>query len=376
MSAYLTPCVKRGSLIMKLSNNNNKISDGDHLEFEEKVADLDRQMNELRKLNSVKGIDYSAEIRNLQREQVGELKRIYSNLTAWQTVQVARHPKRPLLPDYLSLMVKDFRELHGDRRFGDDRAIITGLGQIGREKVMVIGQNKGRTTKEKVACNFGCPNPEGYRKSLIKMKLAEKYHIPIVTLIDTPGAHPGIGAEERGQAQAIAVNLLEMSRLKVPIICIVIGEGGSGGALGIGVGDRLAILEFAYYSVISPEGCAAILWRDGSQAPDAAEALKLTSRDLYKLKLIDEVIPEPLGGAHRNIHDCVYNVEKYIVKTLRDLKRTKIDNLLESRYKKLRSIGKPPAASAIAGTKPTKAKIKAAVKAVPAKSRKPIPAKV
>ena len=376
MSAYLTPCVKRGSLIMKLLNNNNKISDGDHLEFEEKVADLDRQMNELRKLNSVKGIDYSAEIRSLQREQVGELKRIYSNLTAWQTVQVARHPKRPLLPDYLSLMVKDFRELHGDRRFGDDRAIITGLGQIGREKVMVIGQNKGRTTKEKVACNFGCPNPEGYRKSLIKMKLAEKYHIPIVTLIDTPGAHPGIGAEERGQAQAIAVNLLEMSRLKVPIICIVIGEGGSGGALGIGVGDRLAILEFAYYSVISPEGCAAILWRDGSQAPDAAEALKLTSRDLYKLKLIDEVIPEPLGGAHRNIHDCVYNVEKYIVKTLRDLKRTKIDNLLESRYKKLRSIGKPPAASAIAGTKPTKAKIKAAVKAIPAKSRKPIPAKV
>ncbi|MEE9370469.1 MAG: acetyl-CoA carboxylase carboxyltransferase subunit alpha [Sedimentisphaerales bacterium] len=246
--------------------DNNKLSAGDHLDFEEKVADLDRQINELRKLSSIKGIDYSAEIRKLQKEQVTELKRIYSNLTAWQTVQVARHPKRPLLTDYLNLMVKDFRELHGDRCFGDDRAIITGLGQIGRERVLIIGQNKGRNTKEKIACNFGCANPEGYRKAVAKMKFAEKFNIPVVTLIDTPGAYPGIGAEERGQAQAIAVNLMEMARLKVPIICIVIGEGGSGGALGIGVGDRFAILEFAYYSVISPEGCAAILWRDGSQA--------------------------------------------------------------------------------------------------------------
>ena len=202
-----------------------------------------------------------------------------------------------------------------------------------------MGQNKAKTMKEKIACNFGCPNPEGYRKAIAKMKFAEKYGIPIVTLIDTPGAYPGIGAEERGQAQAIAVNLTEMSRLRVPIICICIGEGGSGGALGIGVGDRMAMLEFAYYSVISPEGCAAILWRDGSQAADAAEALKMTSGDLLKLGLIDAIIPEPLGGAHRNVHDTVYNVESYIAKTLADLKRIKIDNLLENRYQKLRSIG-------------------------------------
>ncbi len=360
---------------MEMPESNNRISDGDHLEFEEKVADLDRQMSELRRLSSVKGIDYSAEVRQLQREQVAELKRIYSNLTAWQTVQVARHPKRPLFEDYLNLMVKDFRELHGDRCFGDDRAIITGFGQIGREKVLVVGQNKGRTTKQKVVCNFGCPNPEGYRKALSKMKFAEKFGIPVVTLIDTPGAYPGIGAEERGQAQAIAVNLIEMSRLRVPIICICIGEGGSGGALGIGVGDRLAMLEFAYYSVISPEGCAAILWRDGSQAPDAAEALKLTSKNLYKLGLVDAIIPEPLGGAHRNIHDTVYNVEQYIIKTLRDLKHTKIDNLLESRYKKLRSIGNNFVSDRHVKARIGKTQIKAAAKATAAKSR-PVPAKV
>lgn len=354
-----------------MPDNDNRIGDGDHLDFEEKVADLDRQMNELRKLSSIKGIDYSDEIRLLQREQVAELKRIYSSLTAWQTVQVARHPKRPLLEDYLNLMVNDFRGLHGDRCFGDDRAIVTGLGQIGREKVLLVGQNKGRNTKEKVACNFGCPNPEGYRKALLKMKFAEKFGIPIVTLIDTPGAYPGVGAEERGQAQAIAVNLTEMSRLRVPIVCICIGEGGSGGALGIGVGDRLAMLEFAYYSVISPEGCAAILWRDGSQAPDAAEALKLTSKDLYKLGLVDAIISEPLGGAHRNVHDTVYNVEQYIIKALRDLKRTKIENLLENRYKKLRSIG-----NNLLNNRRSKAcTSKTRIKAIPSKSR-PVPAKV
>jgi len=347
--------------------NKNKITNGDHLEFEGNVADLDRQTDELHRLSSVKGIDYSAEIRRLRKQQVAELKRIYSNLNAWQTVQVARHPKRPILTDYLELMVKDFRELHGDRCFGDDRAIITGFGHIGRERVLLVGQNKGRNTKEKVACNFGCPNPEGYRKAILKMKLAEKFGIPVVTLIDTPGAYPGIGAEERGQAQAIAVNLIEMSRLRVPIICIVIGEGGSGGALGIGVGDRLAMLEFAYYSVISPEGCAAILWRDGSQAPDAAEALKLTSKDLHKLKLVDAIVPEPLGGAHRNVHDTVYNVEKYIVKTLPDLKRTKIENLLENRYKKIRSIGAGPTEKLRRKTQPAKDRIKAALKALPAK---------
>ncbi|MBW8035887.1 MAG: acetyl-CoA carboxylase carboxyl transferase subunit alpha, partial [Planctomycetes bacterium] len=218
-------------------------------------------------------------------------------------------------------------------------AMITALGQIGRQKVMFIGQNKGRDTKEKIECNFGCPNPEGYRKALLKMKTAEKFGLPIVTLIDTPGAYPGIGAEERGQAQAIAVNLMEMSRLKVPIISIVIGEGGSGGALGIGVADRLAVLEHAYYSVISPEGCAGILWRDGAQAPQAAQSLKLTSKELKQLHLIDAVIDEPLGGAHRSIHDTVYNVEQFIVRSLRELKRYKIDSLLEKRYEKIRSIG-------------------------------------
>jgi acetyl-CoA carboxylase carboxyl transferase subunit alpha len=323
------------------SKGDNSVGAADYLDFEQKAAEIDSQMSELRKLSSAKGIDYSTEIRQLQREQVAELKCVYSRLTAWQTVQVARHPKRPLLSDYLDLMVKDFRELHGDRCFGDDRAIITGLGQIGRERVMFIGQNKGRNIKQKIACNFGCPNPEGYRKALAKMKFAEKFGIPIVTLIDTPGAYPGIGAEERGQAQAIATNLAAMSQLKVPVVCIVIGEGGSGGALGIGVGDRLAMLEFAYYSVISPEGCAGILWRDGSQAPQAAEAMKLTSKELFKLRLIDEIIPEPLGGAHRNIHDTVYNVENYIVKTLRELKYIKPESLVANRYEKLRSIGRP-----------------------------------
>jgi acetyl-CoA carboxylase carboxyl transferase subunit alpha len=365
---------RQGTTIIQKPDKTS-VNNGDHLDFEEKVADLDRQMDELRKLSSTKGIDYSAEIRQLQRQQVTELKRIYANLTAWQTVQVARHPNRPLLSDYINLMVKDFRELHGDRCFGDDRAILTGFGHIGRERVLFVGQNKGKTTKEKIACNFGCPNPEGYRKALIKMKLAEKFGIPIVTLIDTPGAYPGVGAEERGQAQAIAINLHHMSRLRVPIICIVIGEGGSGGALGIGVGDRLAILEFAYYSVISPEGCAAILWRDGSQAPKAAEALKMTSKDLLKLGLVDTIIPEPLGGAHRNAHDTIYNVEKYIVKTLRDLKRMKIDNLIKTRYEKLRSIGTPAPEKLRRKTQVGRDKIESALQTIPTKSKK-VPAEV
>ena len=365
---------KRDNIIAKMPKNSS-LNNGDHLAFEDKVADLNRQMDELRRLSSVKGIDYSSEIRQLQQQQVAELKRVYSNLTAWQTVQVARHPKRPLLSDYLNLMVKDFRELHGDRCFGDDRAIITGFGQIGRERVLVVGQDKGKNTKQKIACNFGCPNPEGYRKALAKMKFAEKFGIPIVTLIDTPGAYPGIGAEERGQAQAIATNLQQMSLLRVPVICIVIGEGGSGGALGIAVGDRLAMLEFAYYSVISPEGCAAILWRDGSQAPKAAEALRLTSKDLHKLGLVDAVIPEPLGGAHRSHHDTVYNVEKYIVKTLGELKRTKVENLLENRYERLRSIGVSQTENLRRKTQASQDRIKAALEAVPSKSKR-VPAKL
>lgn len=310
-----------------------------YLDFEEPISNIASRIGELVTLSSVKGIDFSIEIHNLRQQQVVELRRIYSNLTAWQTVQVARHPNRPILTDYLDLMVDDFRELHGDRCFGDDRAMITGLGRIGRQKVLIVGQNKGKDTKQKIACNFGCPHPEGYRKALAKMKFAKKFGIPVVTLIDTPGADPGIESEKRGQAQAIAVNLMEMSRLPVPIISIVIGEGGSGGALGIGVGDRFAMLEFAYYSVISPEGCAAILWRDGSQAELAAEALKLTSKDLMKLKLVDAVIPESLGGAHRNVRETVLNVERYIIETLADLKRLSIETLLENRYRKLRSIG-------------------------------------
>lgn len=310
-----------------------------YLPFEDEIAAIDRQIDELKQQdNSLQGSN-APQIRNLQVLQTELLKKLYLNLTPWQTVQVSRHPQRPILPDYLNLMFKEVRELHGDRCFGNDRAIITALGQIGHEKVLIIGQNKGRDIREKVACNFGCPNPEGYRKALAKMKLAEKYGLPIVTLIDTPGAYPGIGAEERGQSQAIAVNLMEMSRLKTPIVCVVIGEGGSGGALGIGVGDRLAMLEHAYYSVISPEGCAAILWHDGTQAPQAAEALKLTSKDLYKLKLVDTIIPEPLGGAHRNTHDTIYNVEQYITKTLNQLKRIKIEKLLDDRYERIRRIG-------------------------------------
>jgi len=351
-----------------MSDNENTITQGNYLDFEDKIVDLDSQINELHRLISVKGIDYSSEIQKLQKKRAGELRQLYSNLTAWQTVQVARHPQRPLLNDYLEHMVKDFRPLHGDRCFGDDRAIITGLGQIGRERVMIVGQDKGRSTKEKIACNFGCANPEGYRKAMAKMKFAEKYGIPIVTFIDTPGAYPGIGAEERGQAQAIAVNLMEMSRLKVPIICIVIGEGGSGGALGIGVGDRLAMLQFAYYSVISPEGCAAILWRDGSKANLAAEALKMTSKDLIKLELIDSVIPEPLGGAHRNIHETVYNVEKYIVRNLRALKHIRVEKLLENRYKKLRLIGRSPAEKLRDKTQAGRERIRAAVATIPHKT--------
>jgi acetyl-CoA carboxylase carboxyl transferase subunit alpha len=308
-----------------------------YLPFEDRISQIDRSIAEINGI-SAPG-EQLGEIRALQQQLVSEIKRVYGSLTPWQTVQVARHPQRPLFQDYLAGIVKDPRILHGDRCFGDDPAIVTALGQIGREKVMIIGQEKGRDIKQKIACSFGCPNPEGYRKALAKMKLAEKFGLPIVTFIDTPGAYPGIGAEERGQAQAIAVNLREMSRLRVPILCIVIGEGGSGGALGIGVGDRLAMLENAYYSVISPEGCAGILWHDGTQADKAAQALRLTARALYKLGLIDEIIPEPLGGAHRNQHDTLHQVELYIGKTLRELKRIPLDKLLDQRYQRICRVG-------------------------------------
>ena len=325
----------------KNTANEIDFSSRQYLPFEDEVAAIDEKIEDLKKQgqsNSLQGQN-AEQIRTEQVRLTALLKQIYSNLSPWQTVQVARHPQRPILSDYLNLMFKDVREMHGDRTFGDDPSIVTALGQIGHQKVMIIGQNKGKDINEKVACNFGCPNPEGYRKALAKMKFAEKYNIPIVTLIDTPGAYPGIGAEERGQSQAIAVNLMEMSRLRTPVVCVVIGEGGSGGALGIGIGDKIAMLEHSYYSVISPEGCAAILWHDGAQAPVAAEALKLTAKDLLKLKLVDSIIPEPLGGAHRSIHDTVYNVERFITRTLSQLKRVNMEKLLKTRYEKLRTIG-------------------------------------
>jgi len=302
-----------------------------YLDFEKEVKNLDQQIKELAKYGNQKGISFSSEVHKLEKKRIIVLSKIYKKLSGWQTVQIARHPQRPVLQDYLDLIVHDFRELHGDKIFGDDKAIITGFGKIRTKRVLIVGHNKGKNTKENITRNFGCPHPEGYRKALCKMKFAEKFNIPIICFIDTPGAYPGIGAEERGQAHAIATNLFSIIRLKVPIICIIIGEGGSGGALGIGIGDRIAMLEYSYYSVISPEGCAAILWRDGTKASEAAESLKLRSSDILKLGMIDDIISEPLGGAHRSIHDTVYNVERYIVETLVKLNRVKIGNLVTKR---------------------------------------------
>lgn len=310
-----------------------------YLDFENSIKSYDLQIKELKKLGSQKGINYSTEIRNLQIQRTEDLQKLYNNLSAWQIVQVARHPQRPIFSDYLEHMIYDFCELHGDKYFGDDQSIITGLGEIENERIMVIASNKGKGTEDRIKRNFACSYPEGYRKALAKMKFAEKYNIPILTLIDTPGAYPGIESEERGQARAIANNLMEMSRLKTPIVCIIIGEGGSGGALGIGVGDRLTMLQNSYYSVISPEGCSSILWKDSKHIKEAADALKLTSSDLLKLGLIDEVIIEPLGGAQRNHHDTIYNVKRFILRTLKWLKRKDLDDLLSERYQRLRAYG-------------------------------------
>jgi len=319
---------------------NPGVENGYQLPFEKPIIRLQRHIAELEADQADAGRDYSAEIRQLRRQYVSLLRKTYQNLSSWETVQVARHPDRPLSGDYIERIVKSFVELHGDRRFADDKAIRCGLGHIGTEKVALIAQHKGRATREKIACNFGCAQPEGYRKALRVMKLAEKFHLPIVTLIDTQGAYPGIGSEERGVAEAIARNLMEMARLKTPVVCIVIGEGGSGGALGIGVGDRLAMMEYAFYSVISPEGCAAILWKTGQKAPEAAEAMKLTARHLKSLDVIDRIIPEPLGGAHRNSAEAAGNLERYIVHTLRELKRVSPENLLKHRYDRWRRMGK------------------------------------
>ncbi|HDZ20807.1 hypothetical protein LCGC14_0269120 [marine sediment metagenome] len=310
------------------------------LPFEKKLIHVQRQIAELEADQETSDRDFSATIQKLREEEVAILTETYDNLTAWETVQVARHPARPLGMDYVDRIVKNFFELHGDRRFADDLAMRCGLGQVGTEKVVLIVQHKGHDTKDKIACNFGCAHPEGYRKALRAMKLAEKFSLPVVALIDTQGAYPGIGSEERGVAEAIARNLLEMSRLKTPIVCIVIGEGGSGGALGIGVGDCVAMLQFAYYSVISPEGCASILWKTGEKAPEAAEALKLTSGHLKEFGVIDDIITEPLGGAHRRPADAATQVERYITRTVRQLKRQPIDKLLADRYQRWRKLGK------------------------------------
>lgn len=320
-------------------NGNGKPALRHVLKFEEPLAKLEEQIRGLEGLQEQKQVDYSKELRQLRSNYTSLLRKTYDNLSAWETVQVARHPQRPLFKDYVDLFCREFRELHGDRHYGDDPAIKCGLARLGGHKVMLIGHHKGRDTKERIACNFGMAQPEGYRKALRCMKLAEKFDLPVVTLVDTAGAYPGLGAEERGQAEAIARNLLEMSRLRTPILTIVTGEGGSGGALGIAVADRVSMLEFSWYSVISPEGCSGILWKGGENAADAAEALKLTSKHLKSLGVIDTVIPEPLGGAHRDPHTMAHTLEQYIAKTLRDLKRTKIDNLLERRYEKFRNIG-------------------------------------
>ncbi len=281
------------------------------------------------------------EIRRIRRELASLTRKTYSSLTPWDTVQVSRHPARPQTNDYVQMIFNDYVELHGDRAIGDDRAIRTGFARIGDHKVVLIGHQKGHNLKERNECLYGCAHPEGYRKALRCMKLAAKYRLPIICFIDTPGAYPGIGAEERGQAQLIATSLFEMSRIATPIICVVIGEGGSGGALGIGIGDRVAMLEFAYYSVISPEGCAGILWKEANDQTKrlAADAMKLTSKDLFKIGVIDHIIPEPLGGAHRDSAAMGNSLKAYLERYLRQLSGKPVDQLLEDRYQKFRKMG-------------------------------------
>ena len=309
------------------------------LDFEKPILELELKIAELKSLASDGSINLSAEIKTLEARLEKVKKEIFDSLTPWQKIQIARHPKRPYTTDYIHMIMVDFVELHGDRMFQDDKAMIGGFAKIDGEKVMVIGHQKGRDTKENLMRNFGSAHPEGYRKAMRLMKLAEKFNAPIVTFIDTPGAYPGIGAEERGQANSIAHNLMEMISLKVPVVVVVIGEGGSGGALGIGIGDRVYVMENAYYSVISPEGCAAILWKDRLKAPEAAEVLKLTAKDLIKLEIIDGEIPEPMGGAHRDPEKTAQAVKKCIKKALKELKSVPVDKLLEKRYKKFRNMG-------------------------------------
>jgi acetyl-CoA carboxylase carboxyl transferase subunit alpha len=309
------------------------------LEFEKPIVELEKQLDELRKRSKLTSVDLERDVRSIE-EQIEKTKReIYAKLTAWQKIQIARHTARPFALDYLRLAFSDFVELHGDRLFGDDEAMPCGFATIGQYRCAVVTHQKGRDTKENIRRNFGCANPEGYRKALRLMRLAEKFRLPVVALIDTPGAYPGVGAEERHIAESIAVNLREMMLLRTPIIAAVIGEGGSGGALGIGVADRVLMFENAYYSVISPEGCAAILWKHRSHAPEAAEALKLTAAHLKELELIDEVIPEPLGGAHQDPELAAGNLRESLLKHLSELAKKSANKLLDERYEKFRRMG-------------------------------------
>jgi len=309
------------------------------LEFEKPIAKMEREIERLETGQVESGRDYSDIIKSIREQLAAALREAYANLTPWENVAVARHPRRPLLRDYIRMLCKDFCELHGDRLYADDKAIVCGFARMAGQRVMLIGHHKGRETREKIEHNFGCAQPDGYRKALRAMKLAEKFHVPVVCLIDTPGAYPGIEAEERGIARAIAVNLMEMSRLRTPIVACVIGEGGSGGALGIAVADCVGIMQHAYYSVITPEGCAAILWRDGDFAAQAAQALALSPNELNRLKLVDAIVPEPLGGAQRDPEAAAGMLEQWLARALRDVKRLKVETVLRRRYERLRHIG-------------------------------------
>ena len=309
------------------------------LEFEKPLRELEKQLIALQQVSDETKVDVSQEIKAIESKLELLKSNIYSDLSPWQRVQLCRHPKRPYSLDYIERIFTDFEELHGDRRFKDDQAIVAGTALLDSEPVMVIGQQKGRNTKDNLKRNFGCPNPEGYRKAMRLMEMAEKFNMPIITLVDTPGAYPGIGAEERHVAEAIAVNIRDMSTLKVPIVTIVIGEGGSGGALGIAVADSVMILENSYYSVISPEGCAAILWKDRAAAPQAAEALKFSPNNLKEFGVVDDIISEPAGGAHRDYDLAAKNLKKEIKSNLIRLKKLSTKSLLEKRYKKFRNMG-------------------------------------
>jgi acetyl-CoA carboxylase carboxyl transferase subunit alpha len=309
------------------------------LEFEKPLRDLTRELDELRQQSIETKVDRAKEARALERKIEALEKQVYSSLTPWQKVLLARHPKRPYALDYVSLICTGFQELHGDRQFNDDRALVGGTAFFDGHAVMIVAQQKGRDPKERISRNFGMPQPEGYRKALRIMKMAEKFRIPVLSFIDTPGAFPGVGSEERHVSEAIAVNLREMAMLKTPTISVVVGEGGSGGALGIGVTDRVLMFENSYYSVITPEGCAAILWKDGAAAPMAAEALKVDADDLEKLGTVDEVIPEPLGGAHNDPPKAAAALKYALHKHLNDLRALDLDMLLETRYARYRHIG-------------------------------------